>query len=81
MNIKYSKKLVDSESIEENGKLLVKIFKEAQQTTTSINDTERDKQLVKKAVAFIKQKDAALPVKVEIKSADEEPNFIVLPKL
>lgn len=37
--------------------------------------------MVKKAVAFIKQKDAASPVKVEIKSADEEPNFIVLPKL
>ncbi len=81
VNIRNSKKLVDQESIEEDGKLLVKIFKEAQQTTTSINHTERDKQLVKKAVAFIKQKDAALPVKVEIKSADEEPNFIVLPKL
>ncbi len=44
----------DKESIEEDGKLLVKIFRETQQTITSTNHTERDKQLVKKAVAIIK---------------------------
>lgn len=55
MMLRY-KKLDQESSIDEDGKLLVKIFKETQQTmsVSSPNNTERDKQLVKKAVAFIK---------------------------
>ena len=81
--IMFRHKRIEQGVIEENGKILTSAFKEAQ--LKGKTEIQREQQLVKKAVAIIKQKESENAMRItagKISNASfDEPKVLVLPKM